>query len=398
MKIADLYAALGFKVEGADELKSFETSLVNIANAAKEAAAALKNLTAGTNIKAIKIQVASAGSVTKSEVVKTQTVSDTMTEESVGGYGPEGKKDRPLKTKAPPMGSQILKELSGIRNIFRNLFGFGAIFALLKGLMSSIIGQTKATMQSALSMDRFAKQTGIPLRELRKWEMVGAKGGLGKGEIPELMSAIRQTAMRVVKNQDTEATVAFNRLGLNMFARPDEILKSFMAKTGGMGLAQAQSWGADIGISPDQVYALRENLKSIDDLLPGMELSDQEQASVLSLNQAWQEMIVTMDMLKDKILADFAPLLQSSAGSVSGMSSWLTTSKEARANFLGSMLPGGMMGVLWGSMSREPVMIHNVNNIEGVKNAQEVKQEVSKGIRDAIRDANYQRAPAGSVR
>ena len=36
MKIAELFAALKFQVEGAEELKKFEASLVTIANAAKE--------------------------------------------------------------------------------------------------------------------------------------------------------------------------------------------------------------------------------------------------------------------------------------------------------------------------------------------------------------------------
>ena len=46
MKIAELFAELGFKVEGKDELKGFETSLQNIANAARQAALALKELAA----------------------------------------------------------------------------------------------------------------------------------------------------------------------------------------------------------------------------------------------------------------------------------------------------------------------------------------------------------------
>ena len=390
--------------------------LANIANAAREAAAALKGLAAGTQIKAVKIQMAAAAGVTTTQVVKTQpqkTVSDLLDEEAVGGFGPRGK--NPLKTKGPaPLTERILKELSEIRYVFRNLFGFGALLMILKKVVSSLTELLKSTMKASLGLDRFTQQTGVPLRELKKWELVGAKAGLDATAFAETMSSIRQTAMEVQKNQNVEATVAFTRLGLNMFARPDEILKAFAAKTAGMKLDQAQSWGKEIGIGPEQVYALRQYGAALNALFKGAELSDHEQGAVLELNNAWKEMTFTMGLLRDKLVAGVAPAVRDLVEMITKLEQFLTAHKAARdwlfhpaqqiANQITGLVPDSMLAktsaeYLGRRAGAAASVTNNVtNNIEGVEDAAAVKRAVEQANQRMFNNTLYQRAPAGSCR
>lgn len=226
MKIASLFVELGFKVEGSDldSMRSFETTLSNIAASAERAVAALKQL----GMVKIKLpRTPAAAAATPSAASPTATPTPSAPSRPLPGMM---EFIGPVKPPTPPpaapasgtFGSSIFAGLSkafpGLK-MFAQLGALGAVVALLSKAVTSattaIIRMSKAALDSAVSTDKARATTGLSVGEIKGFEMFAAKAGINSDAVVEAAKSF-QTAAQEIRYGGGDPT-AFGFAGINPF-------------------------------------------------------------------------------------------------------------------------------------------------------------------------------------
>lgn len=396
MKIAELFAELGFKVEGKDELKGFETSLQNIANAARQAALALKELAAARIPKQIIIGAKTNGG------------------SSPAGRGPAPGmlnfigpvQPLPYSGPTPPLLQQpqggvsqsVLQGLKSLGALGLKVLGIATVAIALKKLVSAMIDMVKASMQATYAVDKFTTQTGLSRRELKAWERVAELSDVKAEELQETLKQLQQKSRQI--RFTGEGATPFLQLGINAMASPTEVLKQFAARTKQMDQATAVFWGNQIGISENMVYALRKNADQLDKLIPNAELADSDHQAVMELNTAWRDLMFTLGLLRDKIVSDIAPALKWVLDQVTVWAKLGTMSKDVRT----WMLQGGPMNVVGTAQLMAKMgsgTTHKVENnvsveVNGAGSPKETAKATAEAIKRELSDSYYGRPPPWS--
>jgi hypothetical protein len=222
------------------------------------------------------------------------------------------------------------------------LAGIGTAALAMKKLVSALVDMVHTTMGATYAVDKFTTQTGLSRRELKQWERVAELSDVKAEELQETLKQLQQRS-RSIEMTGQGMNAFYGLLGISPHEKPTEFLKHFANRTKDMDANRAVFLGSQVGISEGMVYMLRKNADRIDELMQGTELSDQEHASVMKLNEAWREMTFNLGLLRDKLVTDLAPAL---GGIISQLDNWvkiLMTSKEARQTAGNMVLSGGPM-------------------------------------------------------
>ena len=289
MKIAELFAELGFQIKGADELKAFETSLNNIASAAERAAAALKQL-AGQKmpegLKSIRIvQQTSTGAVKVPPIAAPPKIAGGAFEDSSGD-----------------MASIFSRGLKPLMKIF----GIAGLVSVLADLVSSLKRLAIDSAKAQFEMNQFTKQTGMTRDEMKQWEFIAAKGGISAEELQKQFISLQDIGQQIRFGQRMPASPA---LGIVQTQAPDVVLKEFARATQNMDMATARMFAESHGIDPRMVFVLREYLDQLGRTSKSALLQPGQVEDVNKMNQAWIELGFTIKLLSDKLVAEFAPAL-----------------------------------------------------------------------------------------
>lgn len=395
MKVAELFAEIGFKVEGADELKSFEASLLSIANAAREAALALKALAAARIPRQIVVkQGSSSPSGGGGGGISQPRVAPGMLN-FIGPMQPP-QYSGPLPPKLPPpMPNAVLQGLKTLGAFGLKALGIATVAIALKKLVNAMIDMVKASMQATFAVDKFTTQTGMSRRELKQWERVAELSDVKAEELQETLKQLQQRSRQV--RFTGEGATPFLQMGVNAMASPTDMLKQFAQRTKQMDTATAVFWGAQMGISENMVYLLRKNANKLDGLMQGGELNEPEQKAVMELNAAWKELTFTLGLLRDKIVADMAPAIRWVVDILGTLAKMGTGSKDVRdwalhggpnnlvgsAQLLKSLYAGGSTKVE-----------NNVQvDVSGAGSPRETAQATAGALRRELSDSYYGRPP-----
>jgi hypothetical protein len=371
VKVAEIFADLGIKLSGASktDLDGFEQQLVNIANAAKQAALALAQLSKMQMPRGLRAAPASGGGgggpTTIAVPVGRPPAPGTV--DFIGPMRPPGYNGStpPLLEPLPNAAMQGLKSLGMLA---LKIAGIGTIAIALKSLISTLGRWLRASMAATVSTELFTRQTGVNRQTMTQWEQAATKSGLAEGEAANAMKMLTQKRQQILTTG--EGATPFYQLGVNAMAKPDEVFRQFQERTRHMSEAQAVYWGTLIGFSEDFaafLHAQRGDLQTLN----GQLLNDREQKSVVELNAAWVDLSNTLGRLRDKIVSDFAPALTQVLDVVTKASSVFTSAKEFR-DAGRHLLTGDFFGLgrdIFGAMrsgSAGTTVENNVNvNIDG---------------------------------
>lgn len=398
MKVAEIFAELGFKVQGADELKAFETSLQNIANAARNAALALKILSRTPVPKGL-----TTLATPKTPAPGTGVPTVVVTPATPGGvpYGPPA--PPPVLTPAgpPPVSNSVLQGLKSLGAMGAKVLGIATVAIALKKLVSALTEMVKASMAATFAVDKFTSITGMSRRELKEWERVAALSDVKAEELQDTMKRLQQQSRNI--RWTGEGATPFLQMGINAMASPSEIMKQFAKRTKDMDTATAVYFGGLIGLSDNMVYMLRKNADKLDQLLPKGELAEEEHTSVMELNKAWKDLTFTLGLLRDRLVADIAPALKWVVDQMTLMSKVLTISKPMRewAAVGGPFNPAGIIVPLmkaYASPSNSTKVENNVKvEVTGSDRPKETARETAGAIRRELSDSYYGRPPPYAV-
>ncbi len=393
MKVAELFAELGFKIEGKDELKGFETSLQNIANAARQAALALRDLAAARIPRQIKIAPGGntggpGGAPTGSRVAPGMTA-------FIGPAQPAAY-NGPLPPRlGQPIPNSVLQGLKALGAFGLKALGIATLAIALKKLVNALVDMVKASMQATFAVDKFTTQTGLSRRELKAWERVAELSDVKAEELQETLKQLQQKSRQI--RFTGEGATPFLQLGINAMASPTEVLKQFAQRTKQMDQATAVFWGAQMGISENMVYMLRKNADKLEGLIPNGELGNQDQQAVMELNAAWKDLMFTLGLLRDKITSDLAPAIKWVVDQVTLLAKVATLSKPFReaAFRLATTDPiGGSIQMIRALNGQGTKVENNVSvSIDGSKTPQETARATADALRREFSDSYYGRPP-----
>lgn len=357
-KVAELFAELGFKVEGKDDLKGFETSLQNIATAARDAMQALKAL-AGTRIPSVVAQraVSVAPAVVQNTVpgappppVVVQTAPQARYSPAPGVYGsvlhgPMAPPPLLSNAAAPAAPNSIMQGLKALGTLGLKVAGIATVAVVLKKLVSTLIEMIDSSRKAAVGMLQFTGQTGISRQVLKAWEFAGAQVGVTSEEIQGAFKNIQQNWERMKITGDGNLG-AFSMMGIHPGDAPDDILQKFGAKSKDLSEATAVYMGSLLGIPDKIVVMMREMKGKVPKIDPALMLTKDEQAGVLRLNGALETLKLNFGLLGDKITADVAPALNTILGYLNQAAQLLTASSGAR-KIATDVLTGNTLGAVY---------------------------------------------------
>ena len=385
MKIASLFVELGFKVEGSDldNLRSFETTLSNIAASAERAVSALKQL----GMVKIKLpRTPAAPAATPGAAVPATLVPAT----------PGTTPTTPAAPAGGSFGSSVFAGLSkafpGLK-MFAQLGALGAVVALLsKAVISAttaIIRMSKAALDSAVSTDKARATTGLSVGEIKGFEMFAAKAGINSDAVVEAAKSFQTAAQEIRYGGGDPA--AFGFVGINPFQPVAAILKDFVSQTKDLNVEEARYRAQRIGINDELFSALRQYGPEISKALDSsLMLSDEQQKNTREAAQAMAELTLAVKMTYDAFFADLAPLIRDIA---IGLRNWLSyipsKNLQYQNTYIRPMAPA-LTGKIGSGTSQNNVTVNADIQVDGAKNPTATAEIISRELKRSLSDAYYQ--------
>ncbi len=376
MKVAELYAQLGVKVDRHDlgMLKEFEHTLNGIANAAKSAAAALKQLAQTPLSRGFSRLAKTAGASvagTTAPAAAGVTAAPTSPQTAMGWWKQFQAQQRlvnqlmaPMATGQHPNTPFATALGKSLGSVLLKTLGIATLGMAVKTLASAFKEMTQASMAAVFGVDKFTTQTGLSREELKRWEYVAALSDVTTEELQDTLKGLQQTTRRI---QFTgEGATPFLQLGINAMSSPTEIMRQFAQRTRAMDTGTAVYFGRLTGISENMVYMLRKNVDNLDKLLPDRMLTDTQQRAMMDLNTEWAKLTFNIGLLRDKFVVGLAPALTRILELMDRLLDWQMSAKDPSAAGRTFMSPMGMAfpGLLGSMIGGSTTNINNDIKIE----------------------------------
>ena len=280
MRIAELFVELGFKVQGADKLKAFETSLTNAASAATRLVVAMRMLAglkvpdAYKNLRAIKMS-------------------------SAGPQPPV--LNQPGTFDQPDTGTGIQK---GLKDISK-LLGIMGLAGILKSLITGLKNMVRDSLKAQMELNQFSKQTGMSRQEFKKWQYLVNKVGMSQQELEQQIIAINTKAFQISRGERLPS----GPLAVEEAADFETVLRQFEAATRNFTPAQQTAFARDYGFDPRLVTALRDFPNAFDEFSKTFELTKQQEQNLNDLNEALNDLQMVVTERVTQAFSELAPLL-----------------------------------------------------------------------------------------
>lgn len=421
MKVAELYAQLGVKVDRHDlgMLKEFEHTLNGIASAAKNAALALKQLaqtplsrgfsrlarTAATGATAgVGATTAPAVAPATPAPATPATAAPTPQQTTAQWWKQFQAQQRQITQLTGPVAPPPPQQTGFAQTLARALgasllktLGIASLAMAVKNLATSLKEMTQASMAAAFGVDKFTLQTGMSREELKRWEYVASLSDVTAEELQNTLKSLQQKARQI---QFTgEGATPFLQLGINAMSSPTEIMRQFALRTRAMDAGTAVYFGKLIGISDNMVYMLRKNVDNLDKMLPDRVLTDAQQRAMMELNTEWAKFTFNLGVLRDRFIADLAPALQTIITLTDRLLDWhfSKSTNPLTKSFLYPAAMAALPGLLGASSAGGTTVNNNFNTTienQGSGSAAADGRAMAKAFEYSISSkALYQRTP-----
>ena len=402
MKIAEIFAELGIKLSGSSktDLDGFEKQLLNIANAAKQAAAALAQLSKTSVPRGLRM-AATPGS-TPPNTSGTPTATVIAAHPTPGTPAAVPPVLPPSNPNGPAMPNSVLQGLKSLGMLGLKILGIATIAVALKSLISTLGRWLRASMAASVSTELFTRQTSVNRKTMKEWELAATKAGLSEGEASSAMKSFSQRWQNM--RMTGEGAAPFSFLGIDPSAGPEKIFQKFRDKTKSMSNEEAVYFGTLLGFSEDFAAFLHSLKGDITRLPADQLLTDQQQQAVVGLNAAWVDFTTSMARLRDMLVADVSPALTRILDIGKHFADFFTANKSAR-DIVGSVtghiasgqyLKAAADFLTIPTSAGGSVQTTNVGtvNINGVQDPDKWKSAFEQKVDRMIGGAYYQRPPS----
>lgn len=335
--ITELFVKLGFKSEGLEELKAFETQLKTIANVAKEAARAVRGLS-GVKIAPPVLGEAKGGlsGKTTTKVLKDgkpkaldpavvahladglQEIQDredamgraldeakALEKASDAAAAAQVKADNAATKAANDAAAAKRKQWEGIKKAgeaYKKLAAIVAVFA------AAVVVAITKTLQSVMALNNFAAATGMATAKMEglQYQMELA-GGSGDDLLATLKNIQSQQAKIALGEGDL---TAFSFFGVATNEDPAEVIEKVRRSVQGLRkdqLAVGREMASRMGVGDDMFAAMRAGKGGAAPM--ELAMTSGQLDAIKELNAAWKDFTITLGKVRDKFIAAIGPAL-----------------------------------------------------------------------------------------
>lgn len=303
----ELFVKLGFKSEGADQLKAFEDSLKNIAATAKEAVAQINKL---SGIK-IKMPEAVSGDANvapaKKDSTKNQEIAErrevaAIIERQKNQKAADRRAEEAAQKRAESNSKQGLKKIEEVAK--KVALALGAVAAGMLVLINRALA-------NAMAVNNFASATGLAADQLQRMQYNMELAGASGEEMLATLKGLQRMQAQIALGEGDLSAFSFFGVGTN--EDPAEVIKKVSAAIKNLRkdqLGVGREMASRMGISDDMFAAMRRGGSASG---WGTTMTATQLKSMEDLNYAMRDLIVTLTRVKDKIVATLAPVIEIAA-------------------------------------------------------------------------------------
>ena len=303
MKIAELFAAIGVKIEGEAELKSFELQLRAIETACHGVISALKQLGV------LKVRVPRIPAPGAVPAAALGGPAGTPTPASTALSTEEQEKKREEK-KAQRTQSMLIGAM------LKATLGFSTVMGGVRMFAEGIKTAVRSSLDLAQTQDHLRVNAALSAKDFQQWSHLARISGLSPEQTAGEVAALQKKLSSYSMGFEVPSGI------MSWFApgtTATQFLKNFARGTVGMKETDALSLAGQMGISDSMFYALRRNLENLDDVLSNTANEDQYK-QLQQINVEWGKFNDSMSRATVLLTAVASPAI---IAIVQKMSGWV---------------------------------------------------------------------------
>lgn len=175
------------------------------------------------------------------------------------------------------------------------------LLAGVTALNVAFYAMINSAANAAVSLSKFALSTGLSADELQRWQYAGRLANVQADEMVEAFKAVQmaQTKLKLTG----EGAAPFQFFGLSVNQSVPDLLKRLhqVIQTGDTGAARMMA--GQLGISENVFQFLKQSNLGLNEYNAKLTLNSEK---LLELNRAWQSVVATVTMLKNRFAETFA--------------------------------------------------------------------------------------------
>lgn len=183
-----------------------------------------------------------------------------------------------------------------------------ALLAGVTALNAAFYAMVGAATGAAVALTKFNLATGQSADELQRWQYAGRLANVQANEMTDAFKAIQeaQTKLRLTG----EGAAPFQFFGLSVNQSVPSLLKKLheVIQTGDVGASRMMA--SQLGISENVFQFLRQSNLGLTEYNAKLTLSTE---NLLKLNRAWQSIVASLEMIRNRFAETFAGPLTAAA-------------------------------------------------------------------------------------
>jgi len=200
------------------------------------------------------------------------------------------------------------------KSITRTAVEATAAVAGITAMNYALLRMIQTAAQGAVAMKNFVLQTGLSRQQMLGLGHEAAVNDVPLAEITDTIKQIQSTAQRI-RLGDSGALGVWKLLGVDPRGNPMHVLEELRQRLRGIAdTGVARELASRAGISDNVFQMLRNTNTEFAALDQKYLLADKEQAGLIRLNRAWQDLAWSLRSVKDRFAAELAPALTAVLG------------------------------------------------------------------------------------
>lgn len=199
-------------------------------------------------------------------------------------------------------GAETLPEVE--RKLVKAEMSAVKLLAGVTALNGAFLYMMKTATDASVALQKFFLISGLSTQELQKWQMAAKLGNVEGNELAATILTIQKAQADLKLGQGNIAPWQF--FGLSIRQTPFQVLKQLHDQFQTMDPAIARTMASQLGISENLFQWLRRDNLELETLNANLRLTEEQQKSLNTLNRVWQELVISVLSLKNRLAETFA--------------------------------------------------------------------------------------------
>lgn len=206
-----------------------------------------------------------------------------------------------------------------------------AVFGSVTAGMTVMLNRS---LDAADALRKFSAVTGLPVQELKGWELAMSRAGGEAADLVATIKALQQARTDIMMG--TGNVAPWQLLGITPSQNPFDTLRKLKDRIKEMDPTIARSIVGQMGVSEDVFAMLRLSNREFDELEKKYVITKQQQGNLTNVSRAWAEFSFLLGSVRDKIVAELVPALiplikglQKMVSLIANFAGWLAKNSAA---------------------------------------------------------------------